>query len=49
MLRCPYCHNPGIIEGGNQRKISEIYNKIDDSLDFIDSVVLTGGEPLIRI
>jgi pyruvate formate lyase activating enzyme len=45
MLRCPYCHNPGLIEGGNQRKISEIYNKIDDSIDFIDSVVLTGGEP----
>ena len=48
MLRCPYCHNPGIIEGGNLREISEIYNKIDDSLDFIDSVVLTGGEPLIQ-
>jgi len=48
MLRCPYCHNPGIIEGGNERKISEIYNKIDDSLDFIDSVVLTGGEPLFQ-
>jgi pyruvate formate lyase activating enzyme len=25
MLRCPYCHNPGIIEGGNLREISEIY------------------------
>ena len=48
MLRCPYCHNPGLIEGGNQRKISEIYNKIDDSLDFIDSVVLTGGEPTFQ-
>lgn len=48
MLRCPYCHNPGIIEGGNLREISEIYNKIDDSLDFIDSIVLTGGEPLFQ-
>ena len=48
MLRCPYCHNPGIIEGGNQRKIGEIYNKINDSLDFIDSVVITGGEPLFQ-
>jgi pyruvate formate lyase activating enzyme len=48
MLRCPYCHNPGIIEGGNQRKISTIYSKINDSLDFIDSVVLTGGEPLFQ-
>ncbi len=49
MLRCPYCHNPGIIEGGNPRKISEIYSKIDDSLEFIDSVVLTGGEPLFQL
>jgi pyruvate formate lyase activating enzyme len=48
MLRCPYCHNPGIIEGGNRRKINEIYCKIHDSLDFIDSVVLTGGEPLFQ-
>ena len=48
MLRCLYCHNPGLIDGGNQRKISEIYNKIDDSLDFIDSVVLTGGEPTFQ-
>jgi pyruvate formate lyase activating enzyme len=46
ILRCPYCHNPGIIEGGIKRNISEIYNKIDDSLDYIDSIVLTGGEPL---
>lgn len=48
MLRCPYCHNPGIIEGGNKIKITEIYSKIDDSLDFIDSVVITGGEPLFQ-
>ena len=48
MLRCPYCHNPGIIEGGKSQKITDIYSEIDDSLDFIDSVVLTGGEPLIQ-
>ncbi len=48
MLRCPYCHNPGIIEGGKSQKITDIYREIDDSLDFIDSVVLTGGEPLIQ-
>lgn len=47
-LRCPYCHNPGIIKEGIRTKINEIYNKIDDSLDFIDSVVLTGGEPLFQ-
>ena len=48
MLRCPYCHNPGIIDGGKSQKITDIYSELDDSLDFIDSVVLTGGEPLIQ-
>jgi pyruvate formate lyase activating enzyme len=48
MLRCPYCHNPGIINGGMNMEINDIFQEIDDSLDFIDSVVLTGGEPLIQ-
>lgn len=48
MLRCPYCHNPDIIEGGELKEIQEIFREISDSLDFIDSVVLTGGEPLIQ-
>ena len=48
MLRCPYCHNPGIIDGGISRKIENIFKEIDDSIDFIDSIVLTGGEPLIQ-
>jgi pyruvate formate lyase activating enzyme len=48
MLQCPYCHNPGIIDGGTPKKITDIYKEIKDSIDFIDSVVLTGGEPLIQ-
>jgi len=48
MLRCPYCHNPGIINGGKKTSINEILKEINESLDFIDSVVLTGGEPLIQ-
>ena len=48
MLRCPYCHNAGIIDGGNPRKIIEIFQEINESLDFIDSIVITGGEPLIQ-
>ena len=45
-LRCPYCHNPEIIEGGEPTKISEIENQIKKARDFIDAVVITGGEPL---
>lgn len=49
ILRCPYCHNPEIIDGGEDILLSEIENKIDESLDFIDAVVVTGGEPLMQM
>jgi len=48
MLKCPYCHNPGIIEGGESEAIESVFSKIEESLDFIDSVVITGGEPLMQ-
>ncbi len=47
-LKCPYCHNPEIIDGGKEVKLTEIKNKIENSIDFIDSVVITGGEPLMQ-
>jgi pyruvate formate lyase activating enzyme len=47
-LRCPYCHNPEIIKGGEPTELSEIKMKIHDALDFIDAVVITGGEPLLQ-
>jgi len=49
LLRCPYCHNPEIIEGGVPLPITDIKNKIDDAHDFIDAVVITGGEPMMQI
>lgn len=48
-LRCPYCHNPELVEGGKIVEIAEVINKIEDSLNFIDSVVITGGEPLMQV
>lgn len=48
ILRCPYCHNPEIIEGGKSVEMDKIVAKIDNSLEFIDSIVITGGEPLIQ-
>lgn len=48
VLRCPYCHNPELIDGGDKISMDEIKMEIHDSLDFIDSLVITGGEPLIQ-
>ena len=48
LLRCPYCHNPELIEGGKEVDLDEIKLEIQDSLNFIDSLVITGGEPLIQ-
>lgn len=48
ILRCPYCHNPELIDNGKSVELREIIEKIESSLDFIDSVVITGGEALIQ-
>jgi pyruvate formate lyase activating enzyme len=47
-LRCPYCHNPELIDGGEEVDINQVKVEIFDSLEFIDGVVITGGEPLIQ-
>lgn len=49
LLRCPYCHNPEIIEGGDSVSLQDIESEIDEALDFIDAVVVTGGEPMMQI
>ncbi len=48
ILKCPYCHNPEIVDGGKSVKKDKIIKKIDNSIEFIDGVVITGGEPLIQ-
>ena len=47
-LKCPYCHNSEILEGGSEVSLSEIYKIIDDSSEYIDAVVISGGEPLVQ-
>jgi pyruvate formate lyase activating enzyme len=47
-LRCPYCHNPEMISGGEEVPREEIEGKIRKERDFIDAVVITGGEPLLQ-
>lgn len=48
ILKCPYCHNPELIEGGSPESMDKIKTEIEDARDFIDGVTITGGEPLIQ-
>ncbi len=49
-LLCPYCHNPELIDsnGGEEIPLKDLFNIIEDSSEFIDAVVITGGEPLLQ-
>ncbi|MGE0084579.1 MAG: anaerobic ribonucleoside-triphosphate reductase activating protein [Desulfococcaceae bacterium] len=49
-FRCPYCHNPGLI---NMEKCPQLYEKdVYDFLishrEFLDGVVISGGEPTLH-
>jgi len=48
-LRCPYCHNPELIDGGRKVPLNDIYKRISESKGLIDGVVISGGEPLMQI
>ncbi len=47
-LRCRYCQNVELFEGGNEISLEEVKNIIDHSSEFIDAVVISGGEPLVQ-
>ncbi|MDR0887743.1 MAG: anaerobic ribonucleoside-triphosphate reductase activating protein [Candidatus Methanoplasma sp.] len=45
-FRCPYCNRPDLIEpGDNGIDTSEIITYIRQHKDFVNAVVITGGEP----
>ncbi|MCL2142782.1 MAG: anaerobic ribonucleoside-triphosphate reductase activating protein [Methanomassiliicoccaceae archaeon] len=50
-FRCPYCHNGSIVCDSDEiESIDEesVLNYIEENTDFIDGVVVSGGEPLIN-
>ena len=51
-LRCPYCHNPRLIDAGSAESESIPLTTILDFLEkrrkFIQGVVLSGGEPTLN-
>ena len=47
-LACRYCHNVELLEDDTQKTFEEIKSEIDNASDFIDAVVISGGEPLMQ-
>lgn len=48
-LACRYCHNVELLEDDTQKTFDEIKLEIDNASDFIDAVVISGGEPLMQL
>lgn len=48
-FKCPFCHNPDLVLGKNLKYIDEkeILKDFEKRKKLIDSIVITGGEPLI--
>ncbi|MBB6480376.1 anaerobic ribonucleoside-triphosphate reductase activating protein [Spirochaeta isovalerica] len=51
-LRCPYCHNPGLVDplrfSADLLPIEEIKSFLSKRAHLIGGVVITGGEPLLH-
>ncbi|MDR2829882.1 MAG: anaerobic ribonucleoside-triphosphate reductase activating protein [Methanobrevibacter sp.] len=48
-LKCPFCHNGEMIKTGEEVSLSEVFKIIDNDLDYIDAIVISGGEPLSQL
>ncbi len=50
-FRCPYCHNKEIVlnpEEADELDEEKIFNYIQENSDFLDGVVISGGEPTLN-
>lgn len=48
-LTCRYCHNVELLDDTTNKSFEEVKREIDSSADFLDAVVISGGEPLMQI
>lgn len=48
-LACRYCHNVELLEDDTEWSFEEIKHEIDSSADFLDAIVISGGEPLMQV
>lgn len=46
-LRCPYCHNPDLLVSGEGVDTAPLLRHLNDKRDWLDGVVITGGEPTL--
>ena len=47
-LACRYCHNVELLEDDTEMSFEELFAEIDGAADFLDAVVVSGGEPLVQ-
>lgn len=48
-FRCPYCHNPELVdETADEIEIEEIFKFLEERKPLLDGVVITGGEPTMH-
>lgn len=51
---CPYCHNPSLVRGSNDECPASLkgddglYGFLESRRDFLDGVVISGGEPTLQ-
>ncbi|OWT33271.1 anaerobic ribonucleoside-triphosphate reductase activating protein [Methanobrevibacter sp. 87.7] len=47
-LRCPYCQNPELLNDKTEKPLDEVLELINHNADFMDAVIVSGGEPLVQ-
>ena len=51
-FNCPYCHNPSLVRGSDECPVSlrgdDLYGFLESRKDFLDGVVISGGEPTLQ-
>lgn len=48
-LACRYCHNVELLDDNTEWSFEKVKQEIDSSADFLDAVVISGGEPLVQV
>jgi len=47
-FKCPYCHNPELIHTKKELNLEEIFLFLKTRIDFIEGIVISGGEPTLH-